>query len=52
MTTDQLPKLIKAQPFPPFVIRTADGHEVEVGLGIANGQKPTLVGGLPHTRSS
>lgn len=30
MTTDQLPKLIKARPFRPFVLRTADGREVEV----------------------
>ena len=30
MTTEQLPKLIKAQPFTPFSIRTADGREIEV----------------------
>jgi hypothetical protein len=30
MTSDQLPKLIKAQPFVPFVIRTADGREIDV----------------------
>ena len=30
MTTDQLPKLIKARPFLPFVLRTADGRELEV----------------------
>lgn len=30
MTTEQLPKLMRARPFQPFVIRTADGREVEV----------------------
>ena len=30
MTSEQLPKLIKARPFVPFAIRTADGREVEV----------------------
>ena len=30
MTSEQLPKLIKAQPFKPFVIRTADGRELTV----------------------
>ena len=30
MTTDQLPNLIKSQPFLPFTIRTADGREVKV----------------------
>jgi hypothetical protein len=30
VTTDQLPKLINARPFRPFVLRTADGREVEV----------------------
>lgn len=30
MTTEQLPKLIKARPFVPFTIRTADGREVRV----------------------
>ena len=30
MTTEQLPKLIKARPFVPFTIRTADGRQVEV----------------------
>ena len=30
MTSEQLPKLIKAMPFQPFTIRTADGREIEV----------------------
>lgn len=30
MTTDQLPTLIKASPFTPFLIRTADGREIKV----------------------
>lgn len=30
MTSEQLPKLIKARPFIPFTIRCADGREVEV----------------------
>ena len=30
MTTDQLPKLIRARPYKPFPIRTADGREIEV----------------------
>lgn len=30
MTTEQLPQLIKARPFIPFTIRTADGREIEV----------------------
>jgi hypothetical protein len=30
MTTEQLPKLIKATPFTPFTIRTADGREIKV----------------------
>jgi hypothetical protein len=30
MTTDQLPVLMKARPFVPFTIRTADGREITV----------------------
>ena len=37
MTTDQLPKLINARPFRPFVLRTADDREVEHPENIAYG---------------
>jgi hypothetical protein len=30
MTTDQMKALIEARPFVPFIIRTADGRQIDV----------------------